>query len=123
MQGPGGQGWLLERLGNDFTLLVHGEVAPETRRALDKALATLEREDTPMRVLWVLAPGARAAGEDQLIDSAGVLAERYDLRRQAVYLIRPDQHVSARWRHLDPDAVVRAVHRSLGQELAEEQAA
>lgn len=123
VQGPGGQGWLLERLGNDFTLLVHGEVAPETRRALDKALATLEREGTPMRVLWVLAPGARAAGEDQLVDSAGVLAERYDLRRQAVYLIRPDQHVSARWRHLDPDAVVRAVHRSLGQELAEEQAA
>jgi 3-(3-hydroxy-phenyl)propionate hydroxylase len=47
------------------------------------------------------------------------LARRYDLVGGAAYLIRPDQHVAARWRRLDAGAVTRALRRALGCELKE----
>jgi 3-(3-hydroxy-phenyl)propionate hydroxylase len=52
-----------------------------------------------------------------------VLAERYDLHTAGVYLIRPDQHVAARWRQLDARAIERALRRAMGFDLEAEQAA
>src|SRR5690606_27213448 len=115
----GRQEWLLERLGNQFTLLLYGEFSASARQQLEAGLAGLAREGNHTGLLWVLPPGQVAENEDQVVDSEGVVAQRYDLRRGAVYLIRPDQHVCARWRTLDPDAVVQAVHRALGHKLAE----
>ena len=53
-----------------------------------------------------------AVGKD-LIDAHGVLAQRYDARPGTVYLIRPDQHVAARWRAFDPTAARAALKRAL----------
>ncbi len=53
-------------------------------------------------------------GED-LLDAAGVLRERYDGNPGTVYLIRPDQHVAARWRQFDADAVRAALARAIGR--------
>jgi 3-(3-hydroxy-phenyl)propionate hydroxylase len=50
-----------------------------------------------------------------LHDCDGLVCKRYDLTPGAAYLFRPDQHVSARWRTWQSDAVRRAVQRSLGQ--------
>jgi 3-(3-hydroxy-phenyl)propionate hydroxylase len=44
-----------------------------------------------------------------------VLADRYDLRPGTVYLIRPDQHVAARWRRFDRRKASAAVARCLGR--------
>src|SRR5690606_30084576 len=58
-----------------------------------------------------------AAGNPQvthLVDVAGHLARRYDARPGTVYLIRPDQHVTARWRALDAGKVHDALRRALG---------
>jgi 3-(3-hydroxy-phenyl)propionate hydroxylase len=33
----------------------------------------------------------------------------------AVYLIRPDQHVAARWEHFDESAVAAAIARAIGK--------
>jgi 3-(3-hydroxy-phenyl)propionate hydroxylase len=52
-------------------------------------------------------------GED-LIDTQGLLAQRLDASPGATYLIRPDQHLAARWRHLDGEAIEAASHQLNG---------
>ncbi len=51
-------------------------------------------------------------GEDYL-DRAGIFTERLDATPGATYLVRPDQHLCARWRRFDPAAVTRAHQRAL----------
>ena len=46
-------------------------------------------------------------GADGLTDPEGWAARRYDARDGTAYLIRPDQHVCARWR-APSEALVRA---------------
>jgi len=46
------------------------------------------------------------------------VAQRYDARPGTAYLVRPDQHVAARWRQPQPDAVRGAANRAIGQTAA-----
>ena len=48
-----------------------------------------------------------------LFDDEGVLTSRYDAQSGTVYLLRPDQHVAARWRAFDAAAVQAALQRAL----------
>ena len=63
-----------------------------------------------------LAVEVLEVGRD-LIDSEGLLAQRYDGRPGTVYLFRPDQYVAARWRSFDPLRVEAAVRKALAQEF------
>jgi 3-(3-hydroxy-phenyl)propionate hydroxylase len=87
--------WLLEQLGAGFTVLIFG----------DPPAAPIVAGRISVRVLRV--------GRD-LEDVRGVLAARYDARPGTTYLIRPDQHVAARWRSFDETkiraALARAIH-------------
>ena len=58
-----------------------------------------------------------AAGDriEALEDPVVVLQQRYDARPGTVYLIRPDQHVAARWRSYDEARVRQAMARCLGR--------
>lgn len=47
-----------------------------------------------------------------LLPPAGPAAQRYDARPGTCYLLRPDQHVAARWRRLDPAAVRAALQKA-----------
>jgi 3-(3-hydroxy-phenyl)propionate hydroxylase len=94
--------WLLPHLGADFVLLHFGSPRPEQAEAL-RAL--------PMSVLLVDGEGARF---DRIEDPQGLVAQRYDGRTGSCYLIRPDQHVAARWRSLDSGAVRAALARANG---------
>ena len=63
----------------------------------------------------VVAPRGRAPGGiATLIDRAGRVTERYDLRAGTTYLLRPDQHVAARWRQLDGERLRIALARATG---------
>jgi 3-(3-hydroxy-phenyl)propionate hydroxylase len=96
--------WLLRHLGGDeFSLLLFGG-AGDFR---DAELARL-----PVRP--VLVSNTRSGGA--LWDHSGVAAARYDARTGTAILLRPDQHVAARWRHLDPEAVATARRRALALE-------
>jgi 3-(3-hydroxy-phenyl)propionate hydroxylase len=86
-------GWLLERLGGDFVGLWFAEGGEQLPQAIAKIV----------RVLSIPEPGRE-------------LAERYDARPGTFYLIRPDQHVAARWRAVDEGRVRAALDRSLAKE-------
>ncbi len=91
------EGFLLDRLGNRFTLLAINTDAPAT---LTQGSITATR--------LALTP------DD---DPAGTLAARYLGDAPAgVYLIRPDQHVAARWPSYDEHALRAALRRATAQE-------
>ncbi|MHA7150608.1 FAD-dependent oxidoreductase, partial [Burkholderia pseudomallei] len=57
---------------------------------------------------------ARAvAGVDVIEDSEGLVARRYDARPGTFYLLRPDQHVCARFRTAQASAVRAALARAI----------
>jgi 3-(3-hydroxy-phenyl)propionate hydroxylase len=51
---------------------------------------------------------------DHVCDVKQRIVERYDLTAGAAYLIRPDQHVCARWRQPSVVQVEAAYRRALG---------
>ena len=112
VRGPRGA-WLLDHLGGEFTLLAFGAVPADGVAALagDGVACVVVRTPTHERppVAAVAVVGAPAALVD---DAEGLAARRYDARHGTCFLIRPDQHVCARWRTLDVAAVRRALHRA-----------
>lgn len=105
--------WLLQQLGpGGFTLLHFG--APDAATA-----AALQDLPPGVRPLCVLAPGEAPPAHGALpcvVDVQGLAAQRCDAQPGAVYLLRPDQHVAARWRAFEAGAVHRAWRRALGWE-------
>jgi 3-(3-hydroxy-phenyl)propionate hydroxylase len=49
-----------------------------------------------------------------LRDVDGLFAQRFDATPGATYLLRPDQHLCARWRQFQPAQVEAALARVLG---------
>ena len=92
----GSAGWFLNCLGDGFTVLVFG-AAPAT---------------TPLGKPGLQA-SVLAVGSD-LLDTEGLLAQRYDGQPGTTYLIRPDHHVAARWRCFDEAAIQAALLRATG---------
>ena len=61
----------------------------------------------------VLPAGASASSALRtLIDSEGLLAKRFDAQAGTTYLMRPDQHIAARWRSFDSQRVQDALLRA-----------
>jgi len=93
---PLGNGFLLGRLGGGFTLLcidVESQEAVEDDGVVARRVSVSAAEDT-----------------------SGALAARYlGETAIAVYLIRPDQHVAARWGAFDAAAVRVALRRACGK--------
>jgi 3-(3-hydroxy-phenyl)propionate hydroxylase len=86
--------YLLERLAGVFEVLY---------------VADGERPNTPENVKLTVI------GED-LIDPAGIFAARFDARPGSTYLVRPDQHLTARFRSFEAEKVRSAVDRALGKQ-------
>jgi 3-(3-hydroxy-phenyl)propionate hydroxylase len=96
------EGWLLRQI-DSFTLLVFGPggLTPQDLAALP----------VPLRLLRVQPAGQAGAGE--LEDVQGLIAKRLDAQPGTAYLLRPDQHVAARWRAFSAAAVRQALDRAL----------
>jgi 3-(3-hydroxy-phenyl)propionate hydroxylase len=109
----GEDGWFLAQIEHGgFTGLWFSDgTAPETLHALAEGAI-------PLRPLLVEPAGAaprETAGLPVIEDAEGLLARRYDARPGSFYLLRPDQHVAARWRRFEPALVRAALARATGQ--------
>jgi 3-(3-hydroxy-phenyl)propionate hydroxylase len=58
---------------------------------------------------------ASAVSANALIDKDGLIARRYDMQAGTAYLLRPDQHVCARWRQLTPAKLQTALDLALSK--------
>ena len=90
----GKEGWLLNLLGDNFVALVLG--APPT----------------VSEVAWGRVRARMLTEGRDFVDMKGLARERYDGVPGAVYLVRPDQHVAARWRAFDAAKIERAIARA-----------
>ena len=105
----GRQGWLIDQVGNRFQLLVYADDPATVDRAL---LAALQDAPIPVEPLVVSPKGGTLPGVRVLQDVKGLVAARYDARDGSAFLLRPDQHVCARWRGVDAARVRSAVARA-----------
>lgn len=91
---PLNDGYLLDQLGDDFVILALGGTMPEP-------VATLL--GLTVRVLHIGNP-------------SDALRTRYlGDHKAAIYLIRPDQHIVARWPSYDPQAIKTALQIAIGK--------
>ena len=58
--------------------------------------------------------GTVSANVTALEDIDGLVTQRYDARPDTLYLMRPDQHVCARWRSVNAAKLANAVLRASG---------
>ena len=96
LRADGGATHLLESLSGGFEII----------HVKDRRGKNGERARAPDQIALTII------GEDYF-DPNGIFAQRFDATPGATYLVRPDQHLCARWRGFDAAAVARAHQRAL----------
>lgn len=110
----GRNGWLLGDMDTQFQLLYYVTDASQISAELAQQLASLAQDRIGVRAVVVAQKGTAPQGLLTLIDAQGAIAQRYDMQEGTAYLVRPDQHVAARWRTFDAAKVRAAVARATG---------
>ncbi len=114
--------WLLQSLGGSFDVLCGVDDAQVLDAQLERALAAWAALQPAVRVLLV-SPQAAVARNDCTVvqDQKGLVAARLGLQPGSVYLLRPDQHVAARWKRYPygqgAAPLAQALRRALGHAL------
>jgi len=97
----GNESWLLQQAGQSmFTAIVFGD-GDDTLSAERTVVEAAAHADMPLAIVRVPLDFAHA-----------LAAQRYDALPGTVYLLRPDQHVCARWRHPERAGVRAALDRA-----------
>ena len=118
VQHQGRDDWLLQHTGQGFVLLLFAASAGALDIDTLRSLAELARARIPVRtVLLVEQAGVGPAVAlpphvTLLVDHRQRARARLDGRAGTAYLLRPDQHVAARWRRLNASQVSAAVARA-----------
>jgi 3-(3-hydroxy-phenyl)propionate hydroxylase len=114
LQAPDGRtGWLLRELAggvDGFSVLLAD--GPDSTRIATELRAAAQGV-APLQVLTVGDAGSDSRAD--WIDAQGLVRQRYDLQAGSALLLRPDQHVCARWRRPDGDALRAALQRALAR--------
>ncbi len=111
LQQQGNDVWWLSQLGSSFSLVLF-DPSPKQQQeaqALQHALLNI----VVIRSTESMSSVTDAETTD-LVDHMKTWQQRYDAQAGSCYLFRPDQHLTARWRHLDNDQVQHALHRACG---------
>ena len=97
---PAPQAWVV----NGWTVFAHPLFLAQ--------LQALARGPVPVTPLIVAPRAHDVPGVRVVVDAQGWIAKRYDGQAGTTYLLRPDQHVAARWRQLSAAQVQQAVARA-----------
>lgn len=107
--------YLLDHLGAGFNLIYFAD-QPYLPEALNNVVAETRARGIPLSVLAVGTTQAVAGADQTLADADGHFRARYGVRSGgAAYLLRPDQHVCARWMTLDGHCLQAALNAALPQ--------
>jgi 3-(3-hydroxy-phenyl)propionate hydroxylase len=108
----GAPGWLLDQVGGRFVLMLFlsdtDKLTPQWRDRLD----ALAQFPIAVQTVVVTPQGGELRGLRVLADRQGLVAARYDASAGTAYLLRPNQHVAARWRTFEPARVHAALARA-----------
>ena len=107
--------FLLDHLGGGFDLLYFTDAAaiPEL---MQQVLAATRAKGVPLKVIAVGAAQPVAGADLTLLDADGHFRRRYGVQASgAAYLLRPDQHICARWLTLDATRLQAALNIALPQ--------
>lgn len=107
VQVAGQDAWLLDQVGNRFACLLFADAAPSAE--VLPQLQALQSGPLPIVPLIVAPRALDVPGVKVIVDAQGWIAKRYDGQAGTTYLLRPDQHVVARWRQLDVGKVQQAL--------------
>jgi len=115
VQVDGKDAWFLTQTGGgEFTGVYFCGLGDDVAQTAER-LAELGRLPVPVRSLMVVPRGAAmtaAPGMTIVEDVEGIVTHRFDARPGTFYLLRPDQHVCARWRALDAASIKTALNRA-----------
>ncbi|WP_300711571.1 FAD-dependent oxidoreductase [Limnohabitans sp.] len=111
VQVNGQDAWLLDQVGKGFQCLLFVDAAPSADTLA--TLQALKQGAVQVHTLIVSPTALTVPGLAVLVDVQGWVAKRYDAQTGTAYLLRPDQHVLARWRQFNPAAVQAAVARAI----------
>jgi 3-(3-hydroxy-phenyl)propionate hydroxylase len=95
----GKESWFLKLIGKEFT----GVYFARDRKNAPRGASELEHDSIPVKTIVI------SSGSWDLADHKGLLRQRLDGQPGSYHLFRPDQHLVARWREFDPQAVRNAV--------------
>jgi 3-(3-hydroxy-phenyl)propionate hydroxylase len=119
VQHQGHDSWLLQHLGGSFQLLCFAPTVDSLgaeQRALIEQLAQRQAGRIPVPTLLVTErDGPAPPGAQVLVDTRRRVAQRLDASPGSAYLLRPDQHVAARWRLPTGADVCAALARASAQ--------
>lgn len=114
----GSADWLLRCIGGRFVTMhfVDPDNPAAARAAIVETLAGRGTRDVPVELLLIVPSAgewtARLGDVPIAVDREGLVANRYGATPGTTYLFRPDQHVCARWRRFDPQALRAAAARA-----------
>jgi 3-(3-hydroxy-phenyl)propionate hydroxylase len=121
VQVNGQAAWLLDQVGNGFQVLLFVDAAPSpevlAQLASCGSLPLQANEPVQVTPLIVAFSPLNIPGVKVIVDTQGLVAKRYDATPGTSYLLRPDQHVVARWRQLDSAKLQTALARALGSQI------
>ena len=100
--------WFLRQLGDTFKGIYFAAGGEQV--SIDRHLPS---DPVPLQLIVVRPQSCAGAGND-VVDTQGLLTTHYDATPGTFYLIRPDQHVAARWRRFESGAVQAALSHCLG---------
>ncbi len=115
VQVDGKDAWFLNQTGGGQFSGVYFCGLDDDLSACAERLTAFAGFPVPVRSLVVVPRGAAAQtvpGVTVVEDVEGIVAHRFDARPGTFYLLRPDQHVCARWRVLDAASFEAALNHA-----------